>query len=101
MQKIRTRHFKNTLHAVLGFGAAFLIWFFLFGRELAAQYFNRVADGIFGILLLAAICFLAVCFVPYFRGDKRWFAIPALLTVFFFAGVILLWQIPLPEAVPV
>jgi hypothetical protein len=101
MQKIRTRHFKNTLRAVLGFGSMFLAWFILFGRELATQYFNRVADGIFGILLLAAVCFLAVCFVPYFRGDKRWFAIPALLTVFFFVGVILLWQVPLPEAVTI
>ena len=99
MQKIRTRHFKNTLRVVLAFGALFFAWFFLFGRELATHYFNRVADGVFGILLLASICFLAVCFLPYFRGDKRWFAIPALLTVFFFVGVILLWQVPLPEAV--
>ena len=101
MQKIRTRNFYITLRVVLGMGALFLGWFFFFGKQLAAQYFNRMADCVFAMIVLAVGSFLAFCFLPYFRGDRRWVAIPALLTAFFFVGAVILWQTPLPGAVAV
>jgi len=101
MQKIRTRHFRITLRTVLCLGAAFLGWFLLFGRRIAVDHFNQIADCVFAMMVLAVGSFLAFCFLPYFRGDRRWFAIPALLTCFFFMGAVLLWQVPLPGAVAV
>jgi hypothetical protein len=43
---------------------------------------------------MAGISFLVFSFVPYFRGDSRWYSISALLTVAFFIGAGMLWQNP-------
>ena len=95
MQKKRTRRFRIVWRSALAFSAGFLIMLALLMKTFAAQYFDLLTDCVFCILALAAVSFLSVCFAPYFRGDRRWYAIPALLTVVFFASVILLWQVPL------
>lgn len=94
MQKIRTRYFFYTLRSVLGFSVLFLGWLALFGRNLALTHFRGMTDVVFAVLVMAVFSFLAFMFVPFFKGDKRWFAIPALLTVVFFAGTAMLWQVP-------
>ena len=99
MKKLRTRRFYGSIGAVVGFSALFLGVIAVFGEKLSAQYFSLLMGAVFLVLALAAISFLAVCFLPYFRGDRRWFAIPALLTILFFAGTMLLWRLPLPTEV--
>lgn len=99
MKKIRTRYFHYTMRASLGFSILFLGWFLLFGRSLAVSHFDLMSYSVFAVIIAAAGSFLLFSFAPYFRGDKRWYAIPALLTVVFFAGVVMLWQAPIPEAV--
>ena len=94
MKTLRTRYFRLTLRLVLGFSALFLGWFALFGRRLAQTYFDGITDVVFSIFGLAAASFLIFCFVPYFRGDRRWYSISALLTVVFFVGAAMLWQVP-------
>ena len=94
MKKIRTRQFFKTLYTVLGISAAFLLWMAVFGCRLAIDHFSGVTAGVFAFLGVAAISLLAFAFVPYFRGDKRWYAIPSLLTAVFFAGTAMLWQVP-------
>ena len=94
MKKIRTRTFLRAFYTSLGVGAAFLLWMLLFGQNLAIDHFGGVFVAVFAFLGLAAVSFLAVCFVPYFHGDKRWYAIPSLLTVVFFMGTAILWQTP-------
>ncbi len=95
MQKVRTRYFFYTLHSVLGFSVLFLGWFALFGRKLAQEHFLGMTELVFSILALAVGSFLVFVFFPYFKGDKRWFAIPTLLTVVFFLGTVMLWQVPI------
>lgn len=99
MKKIRTRHFRYTMRASLGFSILFLGWFFLFGRGLAISHFDLMSYCVFAVIAVAAGSFLLFSFAPYFRGDKRWYAVSALLTVVFFTGVVMLWQVPIPEAV--
>ena len=101
MQKIRSRNFYITLRIVLGVGVLFLGWVFFFGQKLAVTYFDRIADCVFAMMALAVGSFLAFCFLPYFRGDRRWFSISALLTVFFFVGAVMLWRVPLSGAMAV
>lgn len=85
------------MRAALGFSALFLAWLLLFGRGIACSHFEEISYCVFSVIVIAAASFLAFCFIPYFQGDKRWFAIPALLTVVFLAGTVVLWQTPLPE----
>ena len=66
MKKIRTEQFFKTSYTSMGIGAAFL----------------------------AALSFLIFSFLPYFHGDRRWFAIPTLLTAVFVLGTAMLWQFP-------
>ncbi len=94
MKKIRTRQFFKTLYTSIGISAAFLLWMLIFGKSMAAQHFDTLMGCVFAILGLAAISFLTFCFLPYFHGDKRWFAIPSLLTAVFVAGTAMLWQFP-------
>ena len=94
MKKIRTRQFYRTLYTSMGIGAAFLLFMLIFGRSIAAQNFEVLIGCAFGILALAAVSFLIFSFLPYFQGDRRWFAIPSLLTAVFIAGTALLWQLP-------
>ena len=72
----------------------FLIWLAAFGRDLAVEYFKGVTDAVFAVLLLAVSSFFAFSFFPFFKGDKRWFSISALLTLVFFVGASMLWSIP-------
>ena len=99
MKKIRTRTFLKALYTSLGVGGAFLLWMLLFGKNLAVNHFGGVFGAVFAFLALAAISFLAVCFLPYFHGDKRWYAIPSLLTIVFFMGSAILWQAPVTVVV--
>lgn len=94
MKKIKTRQFYKTLYTSMGISAAFLLFVLIFGRSIAAQNFDVLIGCVFAVLGLAALSFLAFCFLPYFQGDRRWFAIPSLLTVAFMAGTALLWQLP-------
>ena len=94
MKKIKTRQFYKTLYTSMGISAAFLLFVLIFGRSIAAQNFDVLIGCVFAILGVAALSFLAFCFLPYFQGDRRWFAIPSLLTVAFMAGTALLWQFP-------
>ncbi|MBQ8431811.1 MAG: hypothetical protein IJX28_02900 [Clostridia bacterium] len=94
MQKIRTRHFFKTLRISAGISALFLVWIALFGKGLAQQHFQVLTDAVFAVMLLAAGSFLLFSFFPYFKGDRRWYSISALLTVTFLIGTRLLWQIP-------
>ena len=83
MKKIRTKQFFKTLYTSMGIGAAFLLFILIFGRSIAAQNFDVLIGCAFAVLGLAAVSFLAFCFLPYFHGDRRWFAIPSLLTAVF------------------
>ena len=95
MKKIKTRQFLKALYASLAFSALFLLWMLTFGKQIAANHFDSVTASVFAVLIMAVIFFVAFCFVPYFRGDRRWFAIPSLLTVVFFVGTAVLWQVPI------
>ena len=95
MQKVRTRYFFYTLHSVLCFSVLFLGWFALFGRNLAQTHFRNMTDLVFSVLAAAVLSFLAFVFVPFFKGDKRWYSIPALLTLVFLVGTVMLWQVPI------
>ena len=95
MKKIKTQRFFKSLYIALGASAAFLLWMLVFGKNLAVHHFNGVTAGVFSVLAIAAVSFLAFCFFPYFQGDKRWFSIPSLLTVTFFVSASMLWQVPM------
>ena len=95
MKGIRTKHFFRALFASAALSVLFLGWMLIFGREVAARYFDGVTGCLFAIIALAMISFVAFCFIPYFHGDRRWFAIPSLLTTVFFIGTVLLWQVPI------
>lgn len=94
MKRIRTRNFFRTLKVVSGFSACFLLWMLMLGRRLAVEHFDNVTVSVFAVFAMAAGSFLAFCFFPYFKGDRRWFSIPAMLTGVFFISLTVLWQIP-------
>ena len=94
MKARRTRYFRYALFASLGFSALFIGWFVLFGRRLAPAHFGGVTGAVFSVMALATLSFLVFCFLPYFRGDRRWYSISALLTVVFLVGAAMLWQVP-------
>ena len=100
MKKMRTRYFKMTLGGAIAFSALFLGLLVVFGKQLAATHFDGLLDCVFAVLALAAASFLVFSFLPYFRGDKRWYAISALLVLVFFVGSAMLWQAA-PAAVAV
>lgn len=99
MKKIRTRNFFLTLKIVSGFSACFLLWMMILGRKLAINHFDGITMSVFAIFGFAAASFLAFCFVPYFKGDRRWFSIPTILTVVFFVCLMILWKTPTPDLV--
>ena len=94
MKKIRTEQFFKTLYTSIGIGASFLLFILIFGRGIAAQNFDVLMGCVFAVLGLAAVSFLVFSFLPYFHGDRRWFAIPTLLTAVFVLGTAMLWQFP-------
>ena len=95
MKKIRTRQFFKTLYTSMGIGGAFLLFMLIFGKSIAENNFDVLLGCVFSVLGLAALSFLVVCFLPYFHGDRRWFAIPTLLTAVFMVGTAMLWQFPI------
>lgn len=94
MIRQRTRYFKITLLSSLGFSAAFLAVLALFGAQLANAHLQSLTDAVFTLMALAAGSFLLFSFTPYFRGDRRWYSISALLTLAFFMGAVIVWQLP-------
>ena len=95
MQQRRTKHFQISLLSVTGVSTLFLAWMGLFGMKLAQTHFNGVLEAVLAVMMLTAVSFLAFSFMPYFHGDKRWYAISALLTAVFFMGTGMLWAVPL------
>ena len=101
MQKRRTQQFKITFLSVSTASTLFLAWLAAFGTRLAATHFQSVLDAVLSVMMLATVSFLTFSFLPYFNGDKRWYSIPALLTVVFFVGAVMLWSAPLTGVVTV
>lgn len=99
MQKRRTQHFKITFGTVSIFSALFLLWFGLFGTKLAVSNMEGVLDTVIAVMGLATGSFLVFSFLPYFRGDKRWYSISALLVAVFFVGAVMLWRVPVGTVV--
>ena len=95
MKKIRTEQFFKTLYTSMGICGAFLLFMLVFGRSIAASNFDLLLGCVFAVLGLAALSFLIFSFLPYFHGDRRWFAIPTLLTAVFMIGTAMLWQFPI------
>ena len=95
MKGIKTKHFLRSFFASVGVCVIFLGWLCTFGKDLAVRYFDGVMGCLLALMGVATLSFVAFCFVPYFHGDKRWFAIPSLLTVVFFIGTAVLWQVPI------
>ena len=94
MKKIRSRRFHITLRTVLGASALFLAWLGIWGQRMAEKHPERIIDCGMVVFGLAAASFLAFCFLPYFKGDRRWFSISGLLTVVFFVGATMVWNAP-------
>lgn len=94
MKRKRTRYFKISLRAVLLFAAGFLLFLLTLGRQIAKAHFDSMAGLIFSVLALSIASLFAFVYVPFFWGDKRWYAIPGILTVVFFCGASILWQLP-------
>lgn len=100
MKKIRTRNFFRTLKIVSGFSVCFLLWMLVLGKKLAAEHFDGLTTGVFAVLGVAAASFLIFSFMPYFKGDKRWYSISVMLTSVFFVSLVVLWNAaPMPEMV--
>ncbi len=99
MKSIRTRRFRGALLTASVFSALFLVLIAAFGKQLVPQYFSILLGAVFFVLILATASFLAICFAPYFRHEKRWFAIPAMLTVLFFISAVWIWRLPLDMGV--
>ena len=79
----------------MGIGGAFLLFLLIFGRSLAASNFDLLLGCVFAVLGIATLSFLVFSFLPYFHGDRRWFAIPTLFTAVFMVGTAMLWQFPI------
>ena len=94
MQKRRTQHFKATLAVAAVTSCLLLLALAILGHYAAFDSFDLLANCIFAVLGLAGGSFLVFSFVPYFRGDMRWYSISALLTLAFFIGAGMIWQVP-------
>ena len=94
MKRKRTRYFRFSMKFVAAFGAAFLLFLLTFGKEIARTHFEGMAGVTFSILALAALSIFVFFFVPFFRGDRRWYAIPGVLATVFFCGAAILWSVP-------
>ena len=64
------------------------------GSSFTIDSIDVLINCIFIVFGLAAASFLLFSFVPYFRGDKRWYSISALLTLAFFVGTAIIWKLP-------
>lgn len=92
MKKLRTRHFYITLYSTLALSGLFLGWFLLFGKRLATTNLSGMSDALIVLFGLAAISFLIFCFVPYFRGDRRWYSVSTIWALAFCIGSAMLWN---------
>ena len=95
MKKIKTEQFFKTLYTSMGIGGAFLLFLLIFGKGIATNNFDVLLGCVFTVLGLATLSFLVFSFLPYFHGDRRWFAIPALFATVFMVGTAMLWQFPI------
>ena len=93
MQKRRTQHFKVTLFLAVLASCLVIAALAFFGNA-SSDVLGYLVNCIFVVLGMAGISFLVFSFVPYFRGDSRWYSISALLTVAFFIGAGMLLQNP-------
>ena len=94
MQKRRTQHFKMTLAIAVATSCLLLFVLAISGKYFTSGSLGFLVNCIFAVLGLAATSFLVFSFVPYFRGDRRWYSISALLTLAFFIGAGMIWQSP-------
>jgi hypothetical protein len=92
MKKLRTRHFHIALYTSLSFSILFLVCFVLIGNKMAETHFTGMSEALLWLFGMAAASFLVFCFVPYFRGDHRWYSVSTILTLAFCIGSALLWQ---------
>ena len=92
MKTLRTRHFHIALYSSLSFSALFLMCFALIGRRMAVTNFTGMSEALLCLFGMAAASFLVFCFVPYFRGDNRWYSVSSILTLAFCIGSAVLWQ---------
>ena len=94
MKRKRTRCFKISLKAVSLFGMAFLLFLLTIGKEIAKAHFESMAGLTFSVLALSMISLFAFIYIPFFRGDRRWYAISGILSTIFFFGASILWRLP-------
>ncbi|MBQ7173363.1 MAG: hypothetical protein IJR88_04530 [Clostridia bacterium] len=94
MKRKRTRYFHKSIKIVCAFGAGFLLFLLTAGKEIAKNHFNGMAALTFSLLALSALSLLLFLCVPFFRGDRRWYAIPSVMTFVFFCGASILWRVP-------
>ena len=93
MKTLRTRHFHIALSCSFAFSVLFLGWLMLFGVKMAGTHLLGLSEAMLSLFALAAGSFVAFCFVPYFKGDRRWYSISTLLTVAFCIGSAVLWNV--------
>lgn len=94
MKRKRTRYFRLSVKIVASFCAAFLLFLLTFGKKIAADHFDGMAALTFSLLAVAVLSIFVFFVVPFFRGDRRWYAIPGILTTVFFCGAAILWSVP-------
>lgn len=94
MKRKRTRYFKLSLKAVSLFGIAFLLFLLTAGKQIALSHFESMAGVTFSILALSLVSLFVFVYLPFFRGDKRWYAISGILSTVFFFGASILWRLP-------
>lgn len=92
MRQDRNFLFRRTLIAVLAASAVLIGFLLLFGKTLAAVSIYLLLVPVFLFFAAAVFGYLAISFLPLFRNDRRWYAIPVILTVIFFIGAALLWR---------
>ena len=66
--------------------------FALIGRKMAVTNFTGMSEALLFLFGMATASFLVFCFVPYFRGDHRWYSVSSILTLAFGIGSAVLWQ---------
>ena len=94
MKLKRTRYFHHSIKIVCALGGAFLFFLLTAGKEIAKTHFSGMAAVTFSILALSALSLFLFLSLPFFRGDRRWYAIPGVLTFVFFCGASILWRVP-------
>lgn len=94
MKRKRTRYFHHSMKIACAISGAFLFFLLTVGKEIAKTHFSSMAAVTFSILALSALCLFVFLSLPFFKGDRRWYAIPGLFTVVFFCGAAILWGVP-------